>query len=168
MKIKGIYTRIFAVIILLSPIMLIISSCSKTSPAIPSNYMAATINGKTISGIPTIARYGMNDSMPIITLMVPGDHNMQEVDLYLAGYANNNFAPGKYLLKSGDTCMAAYRVGVDWNSLDAYYTRGGVFSGTMSVTGSGRVVSGSFSFTAEDFYGNSIVVTNGILNQVHF
>jgi hypothetical protein len=157
---------------LLSLLPLILLSCSKSntssssSNTLPSNYMSANINGTVISGTVHVIAYDVEnpDEYYELTLSIPGTPNMQEIVIEIG--ADNVLNSGNYLIGEGTPggggTTGYYAVGPNTSNLTYYRSD----PGTLVLTSETSGISGTFSFTGISAAGDSISVTDGVLNHV--
>ena len=142
-------------------------ACKKSSSIVtpivtplPNNYISVVINGDTIKGtaigagrfyldIPGSSRLFFNNSTWFYTGsqgVISGSYDLS------TGYYNSlgNFVQS----------YASYASPTDTFFTDATHT------GYLDITNTGNVITGTFSFIAVDHTGNTINITNGVINKV--
>jgi hypothetical protein len=129
-------------------------SCKKAaSSSTATNSISATVNGSTINGSATEQTYSVG---------------MQRITINTNSYG---MTPGNYLLNnvsSGTTYGASYAIGPNTSNLTVYSTNG-THTGTLIVTNvTNSTLTGTFNFTGESSSGDSITVSNGVLNAVNY
>ena len=147
-------------------------SCKKaasSSTSTATNSISATVNGSTINGSATEQTYSVGVIFQYyFTLTIPGSPNMQRIIINTNSYG---MTPGNYLLNnvsSGTTYGASYAIGPNTSNLTVYSTNG-THTGTLIVTNvTNSTLTGTFNFTGESSSGDSITVSNGVLNAVNY
>ena len=145
------------------------SSTTKSKP-LPTNYISATVNGKTISGTAGFIPYGIvlnySDSSDTIELVFNmGVWNLTGTieSAAIGDYTLSNFAyTSTGLLETSNA-----RCIIKSKSLNDSYGTNSIYTGSISITTGGYIITGTFGFTGVDTSGNTVNVTNGILNQVN-
>lgn len=152
------------------PLMLTIfmlASCLKPANLVtPAGYISANVNGKTLSAKASITYSGGPVSVPILKLVI-STYPTQEIDLLLSTWTSNGIAIGTYIIANGASgnCEASYNNNSPTNADSTYHTNAN-YTGKLVINTGGNTISGGFYFKAQNFWGDTVIVNSGVINQV--